>query len=59
MVMELEVTSLTDSLSDALRHEIIAGAIGPDQKLSELWIAERFKVSTINGVLGFDPWSIG
>jgi DNA-binding GntR family transcriptional regulator len=45
MVMALEVTSLTDSLSDALRHEIIAGAIGPDQKLSELWIAERFNVA--------------
>ncbi|HLI00323.1 MAG TPA: GntR family transcriptional regulator, partial [Acidimicrobiales bacterium] len=43
--MLLENTSLTDSLADALRREIIAGDISPDQKLSELWVAERFDVA--------------
>lgn len=45
MVMALENTSLTDSLSDALRHEIIGGDIEPGQRLSEQWVAERFDVA--------------
>jgi DNA-binding GntR family transcriptional regulator len=45
VVITLEVTSLIDSLCDALRHQIIAGDIVPEQKVSELWVAERFNVA--------------
>lgn len=45
MSLELESSSLTDSLADALRRQIIAGEIRPGEKLSELWVANRFAVA--------------
>jgi DNA-binding GntR family transcriptional regulator len=45
MPLEIESISLTDSLTDALRRQIIAGAIRPGEKLSELWVANRFAVA--------------
>jgi DNA-binding GntR family transcriptional regulator len=43
--LELESVSLTDSLTEALRRQIIAGEIRPGEKLSELWVANRFTVA--------------
>lgn len=45
MSLELESISLIDSLSEALRRQIIAGEIRPGAKLSELWVANRFAVA--------------
>lgn len=45
MTLEIESVSLTDSLTDALRRQIIAGVIRPGEKLSELWVANRFAVA--------------
>jgi DNA-binding GntR family transcriptional regulator len=43
--VELESTSLTDSLTTALRKQIIASEIPPGEKLSEIWVANRFTVA--------------
>ncbi|WP_410791834.1 GntR family transcriptional regulator [Kribbella sp. C-35] len=45
MSVELESTSLTDSLTTALRKQIIASEIPPGEKLSEIWVANRFTVA--------------
>jgi DNA-binding GntR family transcriptional regulator len=45
MQVVLDASSLTDSVSDALRKEIIRGAIPPGVKLTEAWISERFSVA--------------
>ncbi len=45
MQVMLDASSLTDSVSDALRKEIINGAIPPGVKLTEAWISERFTVA--------------
>jgi DNA-binding GntR family transcriptional regulator len=41
----LEASSLTDTLSDALRKQIINGEVPPGLKLTEAWVAERFEVA--------------
>ena len=43
--VELESTSLTDSLTTALRKQIVASEIAPGEKLSEIWVANRFAVA--------------
>ncbi|WP_405064771.1 GntR family transcriptional regulator [Kribbella sp. NBC_01510] len=45
MSIELENTSLTDSLTTALRKQIITSEIPPGEKLSEIWVANRFTVA--------------
>ncbi|MEV4263971.1 GntR family transcriptional regulator [Kribbella sp. NPDC049584] len=45
MSVELESTSLTDSLTTALRKQIVASEIAPGEKLSEIWVANRFTVA--------------
>ncbi|WP_406054378.1 GntR family transcriptional regulator [Kribbella sp. NBC_00889] len=45
MSIELENTSLTDSLTTALRKQIITSEIPPGEKLSEIWVAHRFTVA--------------
>lgn len=45
MSVELENTSLTDSLTTALRKQIITSEIPPGEKLSEIWVAHRFAVA--------------
>ncbi|TDW69335.1 GntR family transcriptional regulator [Kribbella pratensis] len=45
MSVELESTSLTDSLTTALRKQIVASEIAPGEKLSEIWVANRFAVA--------------
>ncbi|MFG1912081.1 GntR family transcriptional regulator [Kribbella sp. NPDC048928] len=45
MSVELESTTLTDSLTTALRKQIIASEIPPGEKLSEIWVANRFTVA--------------
>lgn len=45
MQVRVDASSLTDSVSDALRKEIINGAIPPGVKLTEAWISERFTVA--------------
>lgn len=54
MTIELESTSLTDSLSDALRHQIISGEIAPGEKLSEAWVSTRFAVARPTAKAGLD-----
>jgi DNA-binding GntR family transcriptional regulator len=45
VTVELENTSLTDSLVKAMRKQIIAGDIPPGEKLSEIWVANRYSVA--------------
>lgn len=45
MTIELKHASLTEALSDALRKQIIAGEIAPGEKLTEVWVANRFSVA--------------
>lgn len=54
MTLELESTSLTDSLSKALRRQIISGEIAPGEKLSEIWVANRFAVARPTAKAGLD-----
>jgi DNA-binding GntR family transcriptional regulator len=50
----LENTSLTDSLCDALRQQIISGQIEPGRKLSEVWVAGYFEVARPTAKAGLD-----
>lgn len=45
MPVSLENASLTDSLCQVLRRNIINGDVVPGQRLSETWVAERFDVA--------------
>jgi DNA-binding GntR family transcriptional regulator len=45
MVEIMEPTSLTDSLSAAMRRQIIGGKLQPGTKLTEGWVAETFAVA--------------
>lgn len=54
MTVILENTSLIDSLTDALRRQIISGEIQPGEKLSELWVANRFAVARPTAKAGLD-----
>lgn len=50
----LEITSLADSITDALRRSIIAGEFAPGQRLSETVVAERFGVARVTAKAGID-----
>ena len=54
MSVVLENTSLTDSLCDALRGQIISGQIEPGRKLSEVWVAGYFEVARPTAKAGLD-----
>ena len=54
MAVTLVNSSLTDSLTDALRKEIISGKIAPGEKLSEIWVANRFEVARPTAKAGLD-----
>jgi len=54
MTVPLESKSLTDSLTDALRKEVISGRIAPGEKLSEIWVANRFTVARPTAKAGLD-----
>jgi DNA-binding GntR family transcriptional regulator len=47
-------TSLTDTLTDALRRAVLSGEFVPDQRLSENAIAERFGVARTTAKTGID-----
>jgi DNA-binding GntR family transcriptional regulator len=47
-------SSLTDSLSAALRRQIISGAIKPGSKLTEGWVAQTFSVARPTAKAGLD-----
>jgi DNA-binding GntR family transcriptional regulator len=50
----LEHTSLTDSLTNELRKQIISGEIEPGQRLAESWVAKRFAVARPTAKAGID-----
>lgn len=50
----LGASSLTDSLSEALRKQIINGDVQPGLKLTEAWVAERFEVARPTAKAGLD-----
>jgi len=50
----LLASSLTDSLSDALRKEIIDGTIPPGERLTELWVSTTFQVARPTAKAGLD-----
>lgn len=54
MAVPLENTSLTDSLCEALRRQIISGQIAPGQKLSEVWVANYYEVARPTAKAGLD-----
>ena len=54
MTITLTSSSLTDSLTDALRKQIVAGVIAPGEKLSEIWVANRFEVARPTAKAGLD-----
>jgi DNA-binding GntR family transcriptional regulator len=54
VAISLENTSLTDSLCEALRRQIITGEIEPGQKLSEVWVASYFQVARPTAKAGLD-----
>lgn len=54
MTVSLESASLTDALTAALRRQIIAGEIKPDERLSEIWVANRFAVARPTAKAGLD-----
>lgn len=54
MPIALETTSLTDSLTEALRTMIISGEVEPGQRLSTATIAEQFGVSQLTARAGID-----
>lgn len=54
MTVSLQNTSLTDSLCEALRQQIISGELAPGQKLSEAWVASYFAVARPTAKAGLD-----
>lgn len=54
MTNVLGPTSLVESVSDALRKEIIAGDVPPGLRLTEGWVAERFGVARPTAKAGLD-----
>lgn len=54
MTVSLQNTSLTDSLCEALRQQIISGELIPGQKLSEAWVASYFAVARPTAKAGLD-----
>lgn len=46
--------SLTESLSDALRQQIIRGEVAPGLRLTEAWVANRFDVARPTAKAGLD-----
>ena len=54
MTLVLKGSSLTDSLSDAFRAQIIAGHIPVGERLTESWVATRFDVARPTAKAGLD-----
>lgn len=54
MSLVLGSSSLTDSLSDALRNQIINGEVTPGLRITEAWVAERFDVARPTAKAGID-----
>jgi DNA-binding GntR family transcriptional regulator len=54
VTVSLQNTSLTDSLCEALRQQIISGELAPGQKLSEAWVASYFAVARPTAKAGLD-----
>jgi DNA-binding GntR family transcriptional regulator len=54
MTSSLGASSLTDSLSDSLRKQIIAGEIEPGLRITEAWVSERFEVARPTAKSGLD-----
>src|SRR5262245_59463893 len=50
----LGAASLTESLSEALRAQIIRGEVTPGLRLTEAWVAERFNVARPTAKAGLD-----
>jgi DNA-binding GntR family transcriptional regulator len=50
----LMARSLTDTLSEALRTQIITGEVPPGLKLTEAWVAARFDVARPTAKAGLD-----
>jgi DNA-binding GntR family transcriptional regulator len=50
----LGAPSLTESLSDALRQQIIRGEVPPGLRLTEAWVADRFDVARPTAKAGLD-----
>ncbi len=50
----LGTSSLTDSLSEALRAQIINGMVPPGLRITEAWVAERFDVARPTAKAGLD-----
>lgn len=50
----LAATSLTESLSAALRAQILKGEVPPGLRLTEAWVAERFDVARPTAKAGLD-----
>ncbi len=50
----LQPTSLTQSVSDALRKQIINGELQPGLRITEGWVAERFTVARPTAKAGLD-----
>ena len=54
MTAVLQSVSLIESLSAALRAEIISGAIPPGAQLTEAWVTEHFAVARPTAKSGLD-----
>jgi DNA-binding GntR family transcriptional regulator len=54
MTTVLGATSLTDSLTESLRKQIISGEIEPGARLTEAWVAERFEIARPTAKSGLD-----
>ncbi len=50
----LRASSLTDSLAEALRKEIISGTVQAGTRLTEAWVAARFDVARPTAKAGLD-----
>jgi DNA-binding GntR family transcriptional regulator len=50
----LGASSLTESLSEALRKQIINGEVPPGLRLTEAWVSERFRVARPTAKAGLD-----
>lgn len=50
----LVTATLTESLSDALRTQILKGEVPPGLRLTEAWVAERFNVARPTAKAGLD-----
>ena len=50
----LRSSSLTDTLAESLRRDIISGAIPSGMRLTEAWVATRFDVARPTAKGGFD-----